>query len=142
MICSNFLIFSFTTERKEKAVKRIKLLTPFWCRETEYFFVFFALVKQSKHYLGNYIVVVYFKVESITKKKKSRQLYHKGLLVVFFLNFTYFGTVDIQSEISKGARIKQCFVERFINTFVSMCDIGVVFKLNGKKNNYASFPIK
>lgn len=23
-----------------------------------------------------------------------------------------------------------------------MCDIGVVFKLNGEKNNYASFPIK
>lgn len=71
MICSNFLIFSFTTERKEKAVKRIKLLTPFWCRETEYFFVFFALVKQSKHYLGNDTVVVYFKVESITKKKEK-----------------------------------------------------------------------
>lgn len=80
MICSNFLIFSFTTERKEKAVKRIKLLTPFWCRETEYFLYFFALVKQSKHYLGNDTVVVYFKVESITKKrKKLRQLYHKGL---------------------------------------------------------------
>lgn len=78
MICSNFLIFSFTTERKEKAVKRIKLLTPFWCRETEYIFVFFCL-GQTKQTL------FHFKVESITKKKKLRQLYHKGLLIFLFL---------------------------------------------------------
>lgn len=51
------------------------------------FLYFFALVKQSKHYLGNDTVVVYFKVESITKKKrkKLRQLYHKGLLIFLIL---------------------------------------------------------
>lgn len=78
MICSNFLIFSFTTERKEKAVKRIKLLTPFWCRETEYFFVFFLPWSNKAN-------IISFQGGVNYKKKKLRQLYHKGLLIFLFL---------------------------------------------------------
>lgn len=84
MICSNFLIFSFTTERKEKAVKRIKLLTPFWCRETEYVFVFFCLGQTKQTFFRKLYRCRLFQGGVNYKKKKSRQLYHKGLLIGFF----------------------------------------------------------
>lgn len=87
MICSNFLIFSFTTERKEKAVKRIKLLTPFWCRETEYFFVFFCLGQTKQTLFRKWYRCRLFQggVNYKKKRKKLRQLYHKGLLIFLIL---------------------------------------------------------
>lgn len=135
---SPFIIYSRKERERERAVKRIKLLTHFWCRETEYFWYFLSLLNKA-NILKKWYCCRLFQVITTTKKKKksSSQLCHKGL---FFLKFTYFGTVEIQSEICEGAGIKQCLVKRLIDTFISMRSIGVVFKLNGKKNNHTSFP--
>lgn len=81
-----FSPFLFTAERneRERAVIIIKLLTHFWCRETEYLWYFLSLLNKA-NILKKWHCCRLFQVITTTKKKKksSSQFCHKALFFFY-----------------------------------------------------------